>query len=83
MQATNFDFKERFSSPIRIGKEQFHMCSPVSGASAVQQSNATQSNPAPKAPAAPAPPSQAPDTVHLSAAALAASGDVDHDGDSH
>jgi hypothetical protein len=53
------------------------MVTPVSGAVAAYQSNATQSTPAPK-PAAPA--TQKPDTVHLS---HAATGDADHDGDSH
>jgi hypothetical protein len=56
------------------------MCTPVSGAAAAYQSNATQSTPAPKAPAPTAPKT---DTVQLSPAAVAASGDVDHDGDSH
>ncbi len=55
------------------------MITPISGAAAYQN-NATQSTSAPKA----VPPAAAkPDTVHLSPAALAASGDVDHDGDSH
>jgi len=56
------------------------MCTPVSGAAAAYQSITTQSTPAPKAPA---PAAAKPDTVTLSPAALAASGDVDHDGDSH
>ena len=52
------------------------MISPVGGSSTVQQ---TTNKPA----AAPAP-AKAPqqDTVHLSQAAKAASGDADHDGDS-
>jgi hypothetical protein len=55
------------------------MISPVTSASAASPTSAAQTNPAPKAPA----PSQKPDSVHLSAAALKASGDADHDGDSH
>jgi hypothetical protein len=58
------------------------MISPNSSAIAASQISAAQ-NSAPKAPATPAPASQPQDTVHLSAAALAASGDADHDGDSH
>jgi hypothetical protein len=58
------------------------MCSPISSASAASQVSAAQ-NSAPKAPTTPAPAAQKQDSVHLSAAALAASGDVDHDGDSH
>jgi hypothetical protein len=58
------------------------MISPISSAIAASQISAAQ-NSAPKAPATPAPASQPQDTVHLSAAALAASGDADHDGDSH
>jgi len=57
------------------------MCSPISGASAA---DLAQNTAAPKAPAPTVPkPTQAPDTVHLSPSALAALGDVDHDGDSH
>jgi len=58
------------------------MLSPIGSVSATPQISAAQ-NSAPKAPAAPAPSSQPQDSVHLSAAALAQSGDVDHDGDSH
>jgi hypothetical protein len=58
------------------------MISPISSASAASQISAAQSS-APKAAATPAPAAQPQDSVHLSAAALAASGDVDHDGDSH
>jgi hypothetical protein len=56
------------------------MCSPISGASAA---DLAQNTAAPKTPAPAPKPSQAPDTVHLSATALAALGDSDHDGDSH
>jgi hypothetical protein len=56
------------------------MINPISSAIAASQISAAQ-NSAPKAPAAPA--AQPQDSVHLSAAALKASGDVDHDGDSH
>ncbi len=57
------------------------MCSPVSGASAVHQSHAAQSAAAPKAtPSTPS--SQAPDSVKLSATALAALGDADGQSDS-
>jgi hypothetical protein len=55
------------------------MIPPVSSASAATQVNPAQNNPAPK----PAPASQPKDSVHLSAAAKAALGDADHDGDSH
>jgi hypothetical protein len=55
------------------------MISPITSASAVSQTSAAQNNPSPKTAA----PSQPQDSVHLSAAALKASGDVDHDGDSH
>jgi hypothetical protein len=58
------------------------MISPISSAIAAAQTSAAQ-NSAPKAPATPAPSSQPQDSVHLSAAALKASGDIDHDGDSH
>jgi hypothetical protein len=57
---------------------------PITSVSAAYQTNAAQSgSPAPKSAAPPAPPSQKADSVQLSKAALAASGDVDHDGDSH
>lgn len=59
------------------------MCSPISSASAAYHSNAAQNTPAPKTPAPPTPSPQQQDSVHLSAAALAQSGDADHDGDSH
>jgi len=58
------------------------MVNPISSVGAASQISAAQ-NSAPKAPATPAPAAQAQDSVHLSAAALKASGDVDHDGDSH
>jgi hypothetical protein len=57
------------------------MITPISSAIAASQVSAAQ-NSAPKAPATPAP-TQPHDSVHLSAAALKASADVDHDGDSH
>ena len=57
---------------------------PISSVSAAYQTGASQNAPAPKTPTPPvAPATQKPDSVHLSAAALAASGDADHDGDSH
>jgi hypothetical protein len=55
------------------------MISPITSVPAAHQTSAAQTNPAPK----PTTPSQPKDSVHLSAAALKASGDVDHDGDSH
>jgi hypothetical protein len=59
-------------------------CMPITSVSAAYQTNAAQSSsPAPKSPAPPAPKSQKQDSVQLSKAALTASGDVDHDGDSH
>ena len=58
------------------------MISPISSAIAASQVSAQQ-NSAPKAPATPASSAQPQDSVHLSAAALAQSGDADHDGDSH
>jgi hypothetical protein len=61
-------------------QENHHM--PITSVSAVYQLNAQQNNSAPKTPVPAAPPAQKPDSVHLSAAALAG-GDVDHDGDSH
>jgi hypothetical protein len=59
------------------------MINSITSAASIAQSSPVQSNPTPKsaAPSMPASPPQ--DTVHLSAAALAGSGDVDHDGDSH
>ncbi len=58
---------------------------PITSVSAAYQTNAVQNNPAPKSPAPAAPATQKADSVHLSAAAKAASasGDIDHDGDSH
>ena len=56
---------------------------PITSVSAAYQTNAVQSSPPPKSPVAEAQASQKPDTVHLSAAAKAASADADHDGDSH
>jgi hypothetical protein len=56
------------------------MIPPVSSASAATKVSAAQNNPAPKTPARA---SQPKDSVHLSAAAKAASSDADHDGDSH
>ncbi len=53
----------------------------VTSISAAYQTSAAQSTPTPKSPAPPAQPQQQ-DSVHLSAAALKASGDADHDGDS-
>jgi hypothetical protein len=53
----------------------------ITSVSAAYQTNAVQSSPAPKTPA-PSPSSQPKDSVHLSAAALKASHDADHDGDS-
>jgi hypothetical protein len=53
--------------------------SSISPVNQVQQNPNTQATHA-KPPQKPAPPPQ--DTVHLSAAAKAASGDADHDGDS-
>jgi hypothetical protein len=58
------------------------MINPISSAIAASQVSAAQ-NSAPQAPATPAPAAQPQDSVHLSAAALKASGDADHDGDSH
>jgi hypothetical protein len=55
------------------------MISPITSASAVSQTSTVQNNPAPKTAAS----SQPQDSVHLSTAALKASGDVDHDGDTH
>ena len=55
----------------------------VSSATAAYQTNAIQSPPAPKGPSPAATSAQPQDSVHLSAAAIAAAGDVDHDGDSH
>jgi hypothetical protein len=55
------------------------MISPITSASAASPTSAVQNNPTPKTPA----PSQKQDSVQLSAAALKASGDADHDGDSH
>lgn len=57
------------------------MVTPISSVSAASQVSAAQNNPSPKAPSTP--PSQPQDSVHLSAAAVAKSGDADHDGDSH
>jgi hypothetical protein len=51
------------------------MISPITSVAAAYQTSAAQNSPAPKAPA----PTQPQDSVHLSAAALKASGDVDHD----
>jgi hypothetical protein len=59
------------------------MTSPITSASAASPTSAVQNKPAPKTPAPSAAASQPKDSVHLSAAALKASGDVDHDGDSH
>jgi hypothetical protein len=61
------------------------MTTSISNASAANlaQNSAVQSNSTPKSAVLSTPASQPQDTVHLSAAALAASGDVDHDGDSH
>jgi hypothetical protein len=59
------------------------MISPITSASAASPTSAVQNNPAPKTPPPATPASQPKDSVHLSAAALAQSGDVDHDGDSH
>ena len=57
---------------------------PISSVSAAYQTDASQTSPAPKSPTtAPPAATQKPDTVHLSAAAQAASGDADNDGDSH
>ena len=59
------------------------MISPIGSNAGVYQTGETQSAQSQSRPAT-APQSDAPqDTVHLSKAALAASGDVDHDGDSH
>jgi hypothetical protein len=56
----------------------------ISSLSAASQAPAVQNTPAPKAQTPAATAAQTKDTVHLSAAALAASsGDKDHDGDSH
>jgi hypothetical protein len=53
----------------------------ISSVSAMYQSIQAQNTPQPRN--APAPPASQPqDSVRLSAAALAASGDADHDGDS-
>jgi hypothetical protein len=59
------------------------MISPITSASAASPTSAVQNNPTPKTPAPSTPASQPKDSVHLSAAALKASGDADHDGDSH
>jgi hypothetical protein len=56
-------------------------CMPITSVSAAYQTNAAEKNtPAPKSPAPSTPPAQKADSVHLSKAALAASGDADHDG---
>lgn len=55
----------------------------IPSATAAYQASAVQSSPATKPPAPSTPSSQPQDSVHLSAAALAQSGDADHDGDSH
>lgn len=57
------------------------MIQPVSSVSGLYSSGATQRTQA--QPAAPKKNEVPQDTIHLSPAALAASGDVDHDGDSH
>jgi hypothetical protein len=54
----------------------------ITSVSAAYQTNAVQNSPAPKTPAPSTPPSQPKDSVHLSHAALKASHDADHDGDS-
>jgi len=59
------------------------MISSITSAANIAQSSPVQSNSTPKSAAPSTPASQPQDTVHLSTAALAASGDVDHDGDSH
>ena len=58
------------------------MISPISSTIAAPQVSAAQ-NSAPKAPTTPAPAPRPQDSVHLSAEAVKASGDADHDGDSH
>jgi hypothetical protein len=55
----------------------------ISSVGAAPPVPAVQNSAAPKAQTPAATAAQTKDTVHLSAAALAASGDVDHDGDSH
>jgi hypothetical protein len=59
------------------------MISSITSAASIAQSSPVQNNSAPKSAVPSTPASQPQDTVHLSAAAIAASGDVDHDGDSH
>jgi hypothetical protein len=56
---------------------------PITSVNSAYQINSVQSKPVPQSPAPSAPAAQKPDSVHLSAAAKAAVGDVDHDGDSH
>lgn len=56
------------------------MINPVSSLSSLQAAGAT---PPSQTPGAPHKPNPAQDTVQLSPAAKAATGDVDHDGDSH
>jgi hypothetical protein len=58
------------------------MISSITSAANIAQSSPVQ-NTTPKSAVPSTTASQPQDTVHLSAAALAASGDVDHDGDSH
>jgi len=57
------------------------MISPVSSLASPQATG--QAPPTPNPPAAPKKSAPPQDTVHLSQAALAATGDKDHDGDSH
>ncbi len=55
----------------------------ISNVAAAYQAAPVTNNAAPKSAAPSTPAAQPQDTVKLSAAALAASGDADHDGDSH